>query len=92
MRFASQAPAAPAIIIDMGRDLRLAARLLSGSPLFAAGVVALLAFGVAANTVIFSLVDALLLRPLPVRDPERLVRLITVRPALGPRSSFLYEE
>lgn len=52
----------------------------------------MLAFGVAANTVIFSLVNALLLRPLPVRGPERLVRLVTVRRPLLPYSQFLYEE
>lgn len=76
----------------MCADLRFAARFLSKAPLFAAGVIALLAFGVAANTVMFSLVDALLLRPLPVRDPERLVRLVTIRPPLPPHSEFLYEE
>jgi hypothetical protein len=76
----------------VGQDLRFAARLLRKSPLFTAGVIALLAFGVAANTTIFSLVDALLLRPLPVRDPERLVRLVTIRAPLGARSNFLYEE
>ncbi len=76
----------------MWSDLRLAARLLWRTPLFTAGVIVLLAFGLAANTVIFSLLDALLLRPLPVRDPDRLVRLVTVRPPLGARSVFLYEE
>src|SRR5258708_39565268 len=76
----------------MWADLRFAARLLAKSPLFTAGLIALLAFGVAANTVIFSLVDALLLRPLPVRDPERLVRLVIVRWPLLPYSGVLYEE
>lgn len=76
----------------MWPDVRFAARVLSKSPLFTVGVMALLTFGVAANTVIFSLVDALLLRPLPVRDPERLVRLVTVREPLGARSYFLHEE
>src|SRR5260370_35098774 len=75
----------------MWADLRFATRLLSKSPLFTAGVITLLAFGVAANTVIFSLVDALLLRPLPVRDPERLVRFVTVRRPLPPYSEFPYE-
>ena len=76
----------------MTSDLRFAARLLAKNPLFAAGVIGLLAVGVAANTVIFSLVDALLLRPLPVRDPDRLVRVITIREPLGVRSQFLFEE
>ena len=73
-------------------DLRFAARLLAKNPLFTVGVIGLLATGIAANTVIFSLVDALLLRPLPVRDPERLVRLVRIRPPLAPASEFLYEE
>src|SRR5687767_1938126 len=76
----------------MWADVRLAARSLSRTPVFTAGVVLLLVFGVAANTTIFSLVDALLLRPLPVRDPQRLVRLITIRPPLLPYSEFVYEE
>ena len=76
----------------MWADLRLAARLPIKMPLFTVGVIALLAVGMAANTIIFSLVDALLLRPLPVRDPERLVRLVTKRPPLLPRSDFLIEE
>lgn len=76
----------------MWADLRLATRLLLKLPLFTVGVIALLAFGIAANTVIFSLVDALLLRPVSVRDPERLVRLVTIRPPLLPRSEFLLEE
>ena len=76
----------------MWADLRFATRLLSKSPLFTAGVITLLAFGVAANTVIFKLVDALLISHFPVRDPERLVRLVTIRSPLPPHSEFLYEE
>ena len=60
--------------------------------MFTAGVVLLLMFGVAANTAIFTLVDALLLRPLPVRDPERLVRLVTLRPPLPAYCEFVYEQ
>jgi predicted permease len=73
-------------------DLRFAARLLAKNPLFTAGVTGLLAVGIAANTVIFSVVDALLLRPLPVHAPERLVRIVTIRQPLGVRSEFLYDE
>ena len=73
-------------------DLRFAARLLGKNPLFTAGVIGLLALGIAANTVVFSVVDALLLRPLPVRDPDRLVRVVTIRPPLRPTSEFHYEE
>jgi predicted permease len=76
----------------MGTDLRNAVRLLAKSPGFTSTVVALLACGLAASTLIFSLVDALLLRPLPVRDPEQLVRLVTIRETLGVRGEFVYEE
>ena len=62
------------------RDLRFAARLLMKSPVFTATASLLLAAGISANTLIFSVVDALLLRPLPVSHPENLVRLIEVHP------------
>src|SRR5439155_8297408 len=43
-----------------------------------------------ANTVIFSVVDTLLLRPLPVSYPEELVRPVHYQPGLGPRNEFFY--
>ncbi len=76
----------------MWLDLRLATRLLTKMPLFTVGVISLLSAGIAANTVIFSLIDAILLRPLPVRDPEQLVRLVTNRPPLLSRSDFQLQE
>ena len=42
-----------------------------------------LAFGIGANTAIFSLVNSILLRPLPFRDPDRVVRMIQASPKLG---------
>jgi hypothetical protein len=52
----------------------------SPGPVFALAVVLLLGIGIGANTLIFSFVNTLLLRPLPVRHAERLVRLIEVHP------------
>ena len=55
--------------------LRVAARALRRSPIFACVSICSLALGIGANLAVFSLVDALLLRPLPVADPTRLVRV-----------------
>ena len=57
----------------MLRDLLLAMRSLSRNPLFAVAVAAILALGIGANTAVFSIVDAVLLRPLPYAAADRLV-------------------
>ncbi|HEY9127323.1 MAG TPA: ABC transporter permease, partial [Acidobacteriaceae bacterium] len=54
-------------------DLKLAARQLAQSPGFTATAVLMLAFGIGATTAVFSLVEGILLRPLPFAEPERLV-------------------
>ena len=58
-------------------DLRFAIRQLQRNPGFAAVAVLTLALGIGANTAIFSITNGLLLRPLPVPEPERLVALFT---------------
>jgi predicted permease len=58
-------------------DLRYAARLLVKSPVFTLAAVVSLGLGVGANTTIFSLVNEVLLNPLPVHEPSRLVSLFT---------------
>jgi putative ABC transport system permease protein len=61
-------------------DLRYAFRVTSRTPSFAVAVVSVLALGIGANTTIFSIVNAVLLRPLPFEEPERLVRIFTRTP------------
>jgi putative ABC transport system permease protein len=65
--------------------LRYALRALRKSPGFAAAVILTLAIGIGANTAIFGLVNALLLRPLPFVDPDRLVYVSQSAPRLGER-------
>jgi predicted permease len=57
------------------RDLRFASRRLGKAPGFSLTVILTLALGIGATTAIFSLVEGVLLRPLPFRDPDRLVLL-----------------
>jgi macrolide transport system ATP-binding/permease protein len=59
----------------MLRDVRYAFRMMCANPLFASTAVISLALGIGANTAIYSLMDAILVTTLPVRDPEALVAL-----------------
>ena len=60
-------------LAGLARDLRYGLRVLARNPLFASVSVATLALGIGANTAIFSIADAVLLRTLPVVKPHDLV-------------------
>jgi predicted permease len=64
----------------LAQDVRHAFRVMFRAPSFALAVVSVLALGVGANTAIFSIVNAVLLRPLPFEEPDRLVRIFTRTP------------
>ena len=94
-------PAAPTgqLFGDVWQDLRYAARIFGKQPGFAAAAVMTLALGIGATTAIFSVVYGVLLKPLPFRDPERLVSLLHRAPGVnletanqGPATYLTYRD
>jgi predicted permease len=71
------------------RDVRYAARTLTNNPGFTAVAVISIALGIGVNTALFSVIDAVMLKSLPVADPERLVALDRMN-ARGEKDNFSY--
>jgi predicted permease len=79
------------IVDTLGQDIRLGVRTLRRSPVVTLVAVVSLALGIGATTALFSLYDSLLLRELPVHEPNRLVLLADSRPQPS-WSNVLWEE
>lgn len=70
-------------VADMVRDLRMALRALVKRPLFSGVVILVLALGIGATTAIFTLVDAVVLSPLPFSESDRLIAVQHAAPGRG---------
>ncbi|MEZ5283957.1 MAG: ABC transporter permease [Vicinamibacterales bacterium] len=77
---------------SLARDLRFALRLLGRTPIVSGVALLSLALGIGANVAIFSLVNALLVRPLPVEDPAQLVQVQFSRDGDRPTTSLTYPQ
>ena len=77
---------------NLWRDMRYGVASLARDPVFAAVTIGLLALGIGANTAMFGIVDAVLLRPLPFPEPERMVRVweITAATEKNPTTTLTF--
>ncbi len=74
----------------LGQDTRYGVRMLRKKPGFTAIALITLAIGIGANTIMFSVVNTLLFRPLPIKDPDRLVRCEFDKLNIVPYAGYLY--
>lgn len=86
-------------LADLGRDLRFAVRSLAKRPLFSVVVIVVLALGIGASTAVFTLLDAIILSPLPFAESGELVDVSHAAPGLGVQNAgqcaawhFTYED
>jgi putative ABC transport system permease protein len=75
----------------MGHDIREAVRRLAAKPAFTSAAVLMLAVGIGANTAVFTAVRALLVRPLPIPDADRVVHGVALREGFDPFGTSLLE-
>ena len=75
---------------DFAQDLRYGTRALRRTPIFSAVAIVTLTLAIGANTAIFSIFNALMLRALPVRDPGRLVQFSWLYPRDPPQNVFSF--
>jgi putative ABC transport system permease protein len=77
-----------AVLDTLIQDVRYAWRIFRRTPGFSATAIVTLALGIGANTVVFSVLDAVLLRPLPYREPGQLVSVLDREIRAGGRATF----
>src|SRR6266566_3479564 len=75
---------------ELIRDLRYGLRLLAKTPIFTAATITWIAVSVAATVTVFSALNAIVFRPLPVPRPEELIRIVETRPNLPTESLLPY--
>lgn len=79
------------VVDSVWQDVRYGSRMLRRSPGFAAVAIGILALGIGANTAIFSVINPLMLRQLPVREPAQLVELLSRYPGEPRMHSFSWK-
>src|SRR5262249_25218160 len=79
----------PSMLMGLGREIRFAVRIMTNTRGLTAVALVTLALGIGANTAVYSIVDAILIRPLPYTDPERLVMVFPdLRARGGPATEW----